>query len=251
MNKPEDAANPDSGSASVDVEALQSKLRFSRTLNVVLAALVVFLGIVVLAGALQPQAVADGSAGSTTETEAVHVRADPNDPLAIGDINAPVVLSEWTDYRCPFCSVFATQTLPTLMKKYVDTGKLRIEFNDVYFFGDQSRDAAIAARAAAEQGYYLEYIQVLYAAAPDSGHPDLPREKLIDFAREANVPDLDSFVAALDSPELAAAVDQSHQQAMAWGISGVPFFVIGKQVINGAQPLEIFEQIIDAHLNDD
>lgn len=250
-----------------DLEKLQARLRTSRILNVLLAVVAVFLLVVVLAGNRTSQfgsdeaAVAEpGAAPADTQDAAEgeqdqgmlsHIRADADDPLAIGDIDAPVVMSEWTDYRCPFCAVFANDTLPTLITEYVDKGKLRIEFHDVYFFGEDSKAAAIAARAAAAQGYYLPYIQALYAAAPESGHPDLPREKLIEFAREAGVPNLEQFTEDLDSPTLAAEVDQSQQQAVGWGINSVPFFVIGDQALSGAQPLDVFQQVIDQQLDAD
>ncbi|HLQ79477.1 MAG TPA: thioredoxin domain-containing protein [Brachybacterium sp.] len=34
------------------------------------------------------------------------VRRDPDDPRAIGDVDAPVVLVRWTDLRCPSCASF-------------------------------------------------------------------------------------------------------------------------------------------------
>ena len=43
------------------------------------------------------------------------------DPLAMGSPDAPVVLTEWADYRCPFCSVWAEETLPQL-QHYIDDG---------------------------------------------------------------------------------------------------------------------------------
>lgn len=245
------------------VNTLQSRLRISVGANVVLVAIVAFLLIVIFAlkPFSGPQASDKVSSGATAsslsaaetaaenQSETEIVRNDPNDLLAIGDINAPVVLSEWTDYRCPFCAVFANETLPTLINEYVDSGQLRIEFNDVYFFGDDSYTAAIAARAAGEQGRYLQYIEALYAAAPESGHPDLPRNTLIGFAESAGVPDMNKFESDLDSVELANAVQQSNNQAKAWGISSVPFFVVGNQAISGAQPIETFRSLIDSQLN--
>ncbi len=258
------------GGKTVEVEKLQTRLRISWALNVALLLLVVVLAVAMITGgkqqvtandvpeataeSVQPEAPSEESSPAPSEKPAKsepgsHLRMQADDPMAIGDINAPVVMSEWFDYRCPFCSMFSNETLPALIAEYVDTGKLRIEFNDVYFFGDDSLSAAIAARAAAKQGYYLPYVETIAAAAPTSGHPDLPRETLIEFAKTAGVPDIDAFVADLDSPELAAAVEASHNQAVAWGINSVPFFVIGDQAIAGAQPIEVFEQLIDQNLD--
>lgn len=172
-------------------------------------------------------------------------KRDPDDPLAIGDVDAPIVLLNWTDLRCPFCAAFDRETLPKIVKEYVDTGKVRIETHDVAFFGDASLDAAVAARAAGEQGKFFEYVETLYAAAPESGHPDMPREKLVRFAQEAGVPDLDRFVADLDNKELRKAAEQSTTEAQQVGVNSVPFFVINNSAISGAQPIDKFREFLD------
>ena len=84
--------------------------------------------------------------------------------MAIGAIDAPVVLSEWVDFRCPFCAVFSRDVLPQLVQEYVDEGKVRIEVHDVAFFGDESLRAAVAARAAGEKSLAMMHVKDLLAA---------------------------------------------------------------------------------------
>ncbi len=55
-------------------------------------------------------------------------RRKPGDPTAKGSPTAPVVPVEYADYRCPFCGLFSRDTLPALVKKYVDSGQLRVEW---------------------------------------------------------------------------------------------------------------------------
>jgi len=171
-----------------------------------------------------------------------------DDPMAWGDPNAPLVIVEWTDFRCPFCASFANATLPVLYQDYVKSGKVRFELHDVAFFGDHSVDAAVAARAAGAQGKYREYMTTLYAAAPPSGHPDMPKEKLVGFAKAAGVPDIAKFTAALGDATLRSQVTDSTTLAQTMGVSGVPFFVIGNQTMDGAQPLAVFQQVIEKEL---
>lgn len=229
----------------------------------VLAAVVAFLVVVVVtqqtagAGLVQSAgaanatatAAASASAASTAKPLAVQVaRNQSDDTMAWGDINAPLVIVQWTDLRCPYCAAFATQTMPTLFANYVDTGKVRFELHDAAFFGDQSVDAAVAARAAGAQGRYHEYISALYAAAPSSGHPDLPKAKLIGFAEQAQVPDIAKFTAALSDATLRKQVTDSTTAAQTLGVTSVPFFVIGDQVVSGAQPLANFTSTIETEL---
>lgn len=182
---------------------------------------------------------------SSEPTESSVVRRASSDPMALGDVDAPVVMVEWLDLRCPFCALFSRETLPRLVEDYVDAGLLRIEVRDVAFFGEQSVDAAVAARAAGQQGRFHEFVSAVYAAAPERGHPDLTREALLGFAEEAGVPDLDRFAADLDRPELRRAVVESTSMAGRLGVTSVPFFLIGDVAIAGAQPAEVFEQVLD------
>lgn len=239
---------------------LERKLRRSRTLNLVLGTVAIAA---LLFGGFQWKAassVASPSAtnatgetsgkgeGSGNAGAASHVRLEADDPMAIGAIDAPVVLSEWVDFRCPFCAVFSRDVLPQLVQEYVDEGKVRIEVHDVAFFGDESLRAAVAARAAGEQGKYFEFLGAVYEAAPESGHPELPTDELIELAKVAGVPDLEQFEGDMQREDLAAAVRQSTERAGQLGVTGVPFFAVGDQAISGAQPIESFRQFLDQQL---
>lgn len=172
-------------------------------------------------------------------------RRQADDPRALGRVDAPVVLTNWSDYRCPFCAKWHQETLPELQAA-VDAGTLRIEFRDLVIFGEESEDAAVAARAAGVQGRFWQFQEAVFAAAPASGHPEITRADLVTFARQAGVADLTAFEAALDDEELRTAVRQDTAEAQGFGISGTPFFVVGAQVINGAQPIQVFQQAIAA-----
>ncbi|AMB58149.1 DsbA family protein [Microterricola viridarii] len=167
------------------------------------------------------------------------------DPTAIGAVDAPVVMIEFADYRCPFCSLFSRETMPKIMEQYLADGTLRIEWRDLPIFGDQSIDTAIAARAAGDQGLFWEYNAAVAAAAPDRGHPDIDRAMLIGFAEQVGVPDLAAFELGLDSETHRAAVQADLQEAQSIGATSTPIFLIGDEAIGGAQPLEAFQAIIE------
>lgn len=169
------------------------------------------------------------------------------DPTAIGEVDAPVVLIEFADYRCPFCAIFARESLPTLVEEYVDQGKLRIEWRDVPVFGEESVAAAIAARAAGQQDLYWEYNAAIFAYT-NRDHQALPRERLVEIAAEVGVPDMAAFEAALDDPELAEQVARDAAEAESLGIRSTPTFVIGQTPVMGAQPVGVFTEAIDEEL---
>ena len=238
---------------------LEAKYRRSKIWNGVLVAVVAFLGIVVAAQLLPdqgptatPEASSSGEAAGEQEStggDMEFVRRDTDDPRAIGDVDAPVVMTEWIDLRCPYCASFSRDTLPTLIEEYVEPGHLRIEFTDVAYFGEQSEDAAVAAQAAANQDMYVEYITAIFDAAPESGHADLTREVLIDFADGVGMPDMAAFTADLDAPDVRAQAEAETLNAQRLGVSAVPFFVAGDTAMSGAQPLTSFRQYLDEQLD--
>lgn len=170
-------------------------------------------------------------------------RRTEGDPMAMGVLDAPVVLTEWADYRCPFCSVFAEETLP-LLQKYVDDGTLRVEFRDLALFGDESIKAATAARAAGQQGKFFEFQHAIFAATPNQGHPDIPDELVIGIVADLGL-DPAQFEQDWKQPALEQAVLADSQEAQGMGVSATPAFVVGTQFFTGAQPIEEFERIIE------
>lgn len=171
------------------------------------------------------------------------------DPTAMGAVDAPVVIVEYADYRCPFCSLFEQQTLPTIKAEYIDQGLVRFEFRDMPIFGPQSTASAIAGRAAGKQGKFWEFMSaVAVNGIAEGGHPDLTRERLIGFAEAAGVPDIVQFTADLDDPALADAVQADLTEGRQLGLSSVPAFLVGDTPIVGAQPTDVFRQVIDREL---
>ncbi len=239
---------------SLPRETLESRLRLYRRLTIVLAIVAAFLLVVAIGQlTLSPSTgtASDDDAKTTSQdadpayADSPVVRRDADDPMAFGDVDAPVVLTMWTDLRCPFCAAFHRDTLPALMDEYVETGEVRIEVIDVAFFGEQSEDAAVAASAAGDQGAFGDFTRAVYEAAPASGHPDLPTETLIAFAEEAGVTDIDRFTAALADEERRAATVSDTQEAQSLGVNAVPFFRAGDVVLSGAHPVDTFRAYLD------
>lgn len=231
-----------------------TKLASSRTVRWVAAV----LGIVALAGAAyfvgvsagaessRPPAAAHTAAGAGPLGE--QARREAGDPLALGAVDAPVVMVVFSDYRCPFCARHSRVTEPELVERYVGAGELRIEWRDFPVFGDASLLAARAGRAAAAQGRFWEFNRAVYAAAPENGHHELTPRRLRDLAVRAGVPDLERFEREMSGDIYDQAIAKDVAQARALGITGTPSFVIGGHPLVGAQPTELFAQLIDRAL---
>lgn len=175
-------------------------------------------------------------------------RVQEGDPLAVGPVDAPVVMVLFSDYRCPFCARFSNVTEPVLVERFVEAGLLRIEWRDLPLYGEASLLAARAARAAAEQGMFWEFTRAVYAAAPENGHHELTEARLRDLAVQVDLPDLEAFMAGMVSSRFDEAIQADLQQAQRLGISGTPSFVINGHPVVGAQPTEVFVEFIEGLL---
>ena len=126
------------------------------------------------------------------------------------------------------------------MQEYVEGGTLRIEWRDFPYLGQESLNAAVAARAAQEQGKFWEYHDLLYQNQ-SGGFSD---EKLVGLARQAGL-DAGKFEADLDSPEYERVVAENFREGQQRGISGTPTFVVNGRVLSGLQPVEVYEDAIE------
>ena len=79
-----------------------------------------------------------------------------------------------------------------------------------------------------------------------SGQENLT-EKFTEYAADLGL-DADAFVACLESGETAAQVQAELEQGQASGVSGVPAFFINDWFVSGAQPFEVFEEVIERKL---
>lgn len=171
------------------------------------------------------------------------------DPFAVGPVDAPVVISEFSDFECPFCAKFVNETEGRLLEQYVDTGKVRIEWNDLPVNGPASHLAAQAGRAAGAQERFWEFHHELFADSEGlEGHPDNSLDDLVGLAEKAGVPDLDRFREDLEDERFGPTVDRALAFGMMLGARATPTFLVGDQVIAGAQPFEQFEKVIEAQL---
>jgi protein-disulfide isomerase len=175
------------------------------------------------------------------------------DGPSLGKPDAPVTLVEFSDYQCPFCQRFFTNTLPELKKDYIDTGKVRYVFRDFPLdsIHPQARKAAEAGHCAGAQGKYWEMHDTLF-----KHQSALTVDNLKAFARDLGL-DADAFNACLDQGTYAEAVNQHQGAGSQAGINGTPGFFIGKTsaegtleatFIKGAQPITAFRQVIDGLL---
>jgi protein-disulfide isomerase len=129
---------------------------------------------------------------------------------------------------------------PKLYKKYVKDGTLRIEWRDFPYRGQESVNAAVAARAAQAQGRFWEYHDVLYDSQ-FSGYSD---ENLIALARKAGL-DTKRFERDYENARYEPLVLSDFHEGLSAGVNGTPTFFINGKMLAGLQPVGVFENAIE------
>jgi protein-disulfide isomerase len=172
--------------------------------------------------------------------------AIPTDGLVIGNADAPVTVVEWGDYQCPACGNWARGSEAQLVSEYVATGKVRYEYRDMAFLGDESVDAAEAARCAGDQDRYWDYHKTLFYNQSGENQGAFAKARLIEMARGLNL-DEEQFTSCFNDGTHADAVQETERQANSAGVNSTPtFYVNGEQITGGNW--EQIKQAIDAAL---
>jgi protein-disulfide isomerase len=178
--------------------------------------------------------------------EPVPVALSDEVAATLGNPDAKVVIVEFTDYQCPFCARHATQTLPALKQEWVDSGRAFYILKDLPLdsIHAQARRASVAARCAGEQDNYWGMHDLLFRRQGEwSGSADA--DTLFTGFATALALDTAAFGSCLASGKYDAAIEANVQEAFSLGISGTPFYIVqGFPVISGAQPLDVFNQVL-------
>jgi uncharacterized protein (TIGR03437 family) len=166
----------------------------------------------------------------------------------LGNPAATVTMLQFGDYQCPFCDEFFRDTWPQLKSEYVDTGKVRLQFQDYAFLGSDSTTSAMAAHCAGDQYRFWQYHDYLYAHQGSENNGWGAPEHQKQFAAIMGL-NADQFGQCLDSGKYLSAVQSENADANSRSINSVPTFLINQTKVVGAQPIAVFEQAINAALN--
>ncbi len=196
-------------------------------------------------------------------TQAIHRRLNPpaptawvsaDDDAAKGRDNAPVTLIEFSEFQCPFCARFSANTLPEIIRTYVETGKVKFVFRDFPLsFHQHAAAAAEAAECAGDQGMYWEMHDILF-----ENHENLEPAAIRSYAEKIGLfmPD---FLFCLESGKNAAEVQQDLHDGRQAGVNSTPSFFIGVSrqdgriegtLLKGAKPFGVFRKLIEKKLKE-
>ena len=160
-----------------------------------------------------------------------------------GAATAKVVIQEFSDFQCPFCSR-AEPTVDEVLKAY--PGKVKVVWRNLPL--PMHPDAPLAAEAAREafvqkgNDGFSKMRELLFKGQKD--HDGLKRNALEGYAAIVGL-DLKKFNKALDDGTHKASIEADTRAANDAGISGTPSFTIGPYYLSGAQPLSKFKKLVE------
>jgi protein-disulfide isomerase len=163
-----------------------------------------------------------------------------------GSTEAPVEITEFADYQCPFCQTFATLQMPTIEERLIKTGRVRWRYRD--FPLQQHAFARLAAHSAAcadEQGKYWEQHQRIYegqsewAAARDAG------PIFRDYARAAGL-DLGRYDACMKAGKYAGRIQASYNEGVQLGVSSTPTLLVSGRLYRGRFDSDAITKLVDS-----
>lgn len=163
--------------------------------------------------------------------------------------NAPVTIVEISDFQCPYCRQFATETYPKLDSAYVKTGKVRFLFVNLPLPNHpEAWPASEAALCAGVQGAFWPMHDRLFATQREWGGSADAIARFTRFATELKL-NVAAFRRCMQEDQVAPILASDIMQASQAGLTGTPSFIFnGREAASGALPFEEFQRRIDALL---
>jgi protein-disulfide isomerase len=191
----------------------------------------------------------DGAPAPAAQTSSMFAGI-PQDGKALGAPEAPATLTEFADLQCPFCADYAREVLPSIVDRYVRTGKLRLELNVLAFLGEDSVRGGRMAAAAASQDRLWPFVDAFYRSqgAENSGYADDAFLRRVGGQAGLDVP---AALRDRDAPEASAWLTSAQGAADRSRVQGTPAFFL--RVADGkpapVQPRELTPESFAAALD--
>ncbi len=163
------------------------------------------------------------------------------EPRYLGRLDAPIKFIEFVSMTCSHCADFHINTLPEIKKKYIDSGKLRLELRDFPLDGLALRASAMARLI--DTNKYYKFVDMLFKKQKKWSRSENPINELKKLGRLAGL-EKTKIDIAIDEISVLEAIFRMRQQAeKKYNIQSTPSFVINEQYfLSGNLSVEKFEE---------
>jgi protein-disulfide isomerase len=163
-----------------------------------------------------------------------------------GSASAPVEITEYADYQCPFCQTFATLQMPTIEERLIKTGRLRWRYRDFPLQQHQySRLAAHSAACADEQGKYWDQHQRIYDGQSEWAGSSDAAKLFRRYAGESGL-DLDRYDACMRAGKYAGRIQASYDEGVRAGVTSTPTLLVGGRLYQGRFDSDAITRLVDS-----
>jgi protein-disulfide isomerase len=201
---------------------------------------VAVVAVLIIAGLIGYTTLSKQDSASTGALVTPSAAADEGTAFAVG--TGPITVDIYEDFMCPICNRFEQQSGATL-KSYLTSNKITLRYHPVSILDGASNGtkystrAAGAAAAAAEEGKFTEFHDVLYANQPEENSDGLSNAKIIELAKSVGLTS-DNFANAVNSGTYEAWATKVTETFASRGYTGTPTIVInGKQLVGPGDTL--------------
>ena len=160
----------------------------------------------------------------------------------MGSKNAPIKIKEYFSLTCGHCANFHVKTLPQLKERYIDTGKVQLEFID-YPLDRLAIIAATLARTLPTEDGYLEAISILLKKQKQWAYSKKPLDELRSIAKLFGVSSKQFDEILKNIPLMQEIINKMENESKNFNIESTPTFIINNDhKISGALSFKDFEK---------
>jgi len=210
--------------------------------GIALAAAALAVVVVIEVAVIGALLVASGNGGSSGTTA-----AGPGAAPVLGAAAAPVLIEIWADYQCPYCGALTHVLEPSLQRDYVVPGTARVAFRDFSFLGQESTEAAAAARCSGQQGAYWHFHDLLFASQQGENQGAFAPANIMKLATYAGL-DTEAFATCMTDQTVRTAIEAETAQGRALGVESTPTLRIvgpaGTKILKGLTTLAVVDAAI-------
>lgn len=178
---------------------------------------------------------------TTQEPDYIRYDIPTEGAYALGPENAPITIVEFSDFQCPFCRRWHQEVYEPLFAAYPEKIRLVYRHLPLTSIHPDAFSAAEAALCAGEQDAFWQYHDKLFSSET------LGSAVYTQYAQQLSL-DMTSFEACMTEHRYQEAIQTDSDFAINLGIRSTPTFFINGLAIVGAQPLDVFQQVIDKEL---
>lgn len=171
------------------------------------------------------------------------IRGIQKDDHIRGNEKAKIVLMEYSDFQCPYCTN-AHGTFQQIMTEYGDDVAWVYRHFPLDSIHPYARKTAEASECAADQDMFWEFADTVFA---DNSVLNQGVDGIKQVASSIGL-NMNKFNSCLDSGKYTDKVNTDYQEGIANGVTGTPATFVNGQLVKGAVPFETFKQIIDSAL---